>query len=320
MPRSVRDCPHCLLLHAREVTVCPFARKPLPALTPADDAMEDTVVDGKYRVQSVIGVGAVGVVVRAKHLEVGRSVALKMLRPGAMGLPESAHRFLREIRAVGRLAHPNVVDVLDAGALPDGTPWLAMELLEGESLKTRLDRKPQLPIPVALRIADELLSALEAVHAAGVIHRDIKPENVFLASVGDRDSVKLLDFGLAKVHEERDAVVTRSGQILGTPLYLAPEQIAGQHGVDHRVDLWATAVMLFEMLAGRPPFDAVAVAALLVQIMRDPPPHVRELRPEVPVELDAVIDRALDKLPGNRFSSAKSFRRALAAAGSALHP
>jgi serine/threonine-protein kinase len=254
---------------------------------------------GNYTLVERIGRGGMGDVFRAVNPSLGAVVAIKVLNMAGNG---DAARFLTEARAVNRIAHDGVVKILDGGYLDGGRPYLVMELLDGESLAQQIARGPLEPVR-AVAILDEVLGAVAAAHAAQIVHRDLKPENIFLADGG---RVRLLDFGVAKVLDEADSM-TRTGTMVGTPHYMAPEQIqAGQ--VDRRTDLYALGVVLFEMLAGTKPFDGPTAFAIVQA-------HVGASIPRLPAglppHLDAVVARALAKQPDDRFASAEEMRAAL---------
>jgi eukaryotic-like serine/threonine-protein kinase len=213
---------------------------------------------GNYRVTRLIGEGGMGVVYVAEHASIGRRAAVKVLRPGLTEDVEITKRFFNEARAANAIRHPGIVEVFDSGTLPSGVAYLVMELLEGESLAARLRRLGRLELTEARAIGVQTASALGAAHAAGIVHRDLKPDNLFL--VRDyRDvsgeNVKVLDFGIAKLGigtSRSVSVKTRTGSVTGTPAYMSPEQCRGTKEVDHRTDIYALGVILYEMVAGRP--------------------------------------------------------------------
>ena len=270
---------------------------------------------GRYRVIELLGEGGMGRVLLAEDDALRRRVALKMLKRED---ESSQRRFLREARAAARVSHPNLCPIFEVGEA-EGRPFLAMELLSGETLSARLRRGPLAPHE-ALDLAEDLLSALGALHDAGVVHRDVKPSNLFLTPHGG----KLVDFGLAR---ELPGDVARSvgtttdltspGLIIGTPGYMAPEQILGQ-AVDARADLFAAGIVLYEALTGRRPFPGdTAVAALSGALYEDPPPLVGS--PAL-LAFDAPIRRALAKKPGERYASAREMAEALRGAARAAKP
>ena len=263
----------------------------------------------RYRLEAVLGAGGFGAVYRARHLVMDRLVALKLLHAGLARSDSVRERFLREAQILARLHHPNVVGVHDCGITPDGEVFLAMELLSGEDLATRLHRLGTMDPATTLAVVDAVLDGLGVAHAAGIVHRDLKPANVFLAREGTTERPKVVDFGISKAGD-RDRL-TRTGALLGTPVYMAPETfVHGTSAVDARADLYAVGVMLFEMLSGRLPYDAPSYEGLVVKMATESPPPLASVASVSP-ELAAVVDRALRRDPAARFSDAASMRAAL---------
>jgi len=280
----------------------PKSDKPPP---PQLEDLTGVLVDGKYQVTGILGAGGMGKVYEAEHVALGRHVALKVLQRDFMRRDDALARFHREARAAGSIGHPNICEVYDVGYLPDYSPYMVMELLHGTTLAERLENERSLPVSEVFDVITQILSALVAAHAKGIIHRDIKPENVFLAErVGCPPVVKLLDFGIVKQNDELE--LTHAGTIMGTPFYMAPELLRGVK-FDHRIDLYACGVMLFEMLAGSLPFESTHYHDLAQKILKDEPPDVTELRPELSVSWLPVIDKALAKEPTKRYRDAKDF-------------
>ncbi len=270
------------------------------------------VLDGKYRLLSLIGSGGMGGVYEAEHLEIGKHVAVKFLHVEYARNPEAVRRFHQEARAAAAAGHAGIVDIYDIGKTPDGAPYLVMELLAGESLGGMLKREKAISVALAVVIARGALSALAAAHKKGIVHRDIKPDNIFLAQTSSEGpSVKLLDFGVSKMSQLGVPSATVEGTALGTPHYMAPEQARGELTLDARVDVYAMGVILYEMLAGTLPFDAPNYHALILRVIQDPPRPLSEHRPDVPGELAAVIAKALAKAPADRFANAEALAEAL---------
>jgi serine/threonine-protein kinase len=278
------------------------------------DPLLGTTLAGRFTVLARIGSGSMGSVYRARQAAVGRDVALKIVRRDRAYDPETKARFEREARAVSLLKSPHTVTAFDFGEAEDGSWFLALEMLEGETLGERLRRERRLHWVDALRFAGDALRSLAEAHAQGIIHRDLKPDNLFLARVhepgGDREICKILDFGIAKWVRDEDAPVdqleTLAGTVFGTPRYMSPEQAQGA-ALDARSDLYSLGVLLFQMLAGRAPFvddDAVVVMA---KHIKNAPPELDEAAPgvEIPPAIEAVVRRALEKLPENRPASAE---------------
>jgi len=284
--------------------------------TVASSVNEGDLVAGRYRLLRPIGSGAMGTVWAARHELLGRDFALKLATVSARAGPEVRARFLREARIVAKLRHPNVVDVVDVadvgGGGPDAGLYLAMELLEGQSLAQRIDEHGPFEPAAALAIVSEVCRGLAAAHAAGVVHRDIKPENIFLARGPSGGIVpKLLDFGISKAAEAGEGLVTLGGQLFGTPAYMSPEQAIGEIDIDHRTDVWSLGVVLYEMLTGKRPFAAESYPALLARIADE---DYVPLPPSVPPEVQAIIGRCLAKPREDRYPSADALRAALDAA------
>lgn len=267
------------------------------ALTPG------TLVAGRYRIDATIGVGGMGTVYRAEHIHMRRMVAIKVLHREMSDLPEVVSRFEREAVAVARIAHPNVAEATDFGRLEDGSFYLVLEYIEGQSLRELLVHQGKLAPFRALHITRQIASALSAAHRAGVIHRDLKPENVMLLNRhGDADFVKVLDFGIAKLttDEPGKTPLTQYGTVFGTPDYMSPEQAAG-NPVDHRGDLYTTGIVLYEMLSGVSPFEGNDMLVVLTRQMTEaPPPLPSWVEPGV-AEL---VFTLLAKLPERRLASA----------------
>jgi serine/threonine-protein kinase len=273
------------------------------------DALVGSVVAGKYRIDRVLGRGGMGAVFSATNATIGKRVALKFLTREAARDKSATLRFQREAEAAGIIESEHIVHVFDSGTSEDGLPFLVMELLAGEDLRTRLQREGLLPIRDAVDIATQVLRGLVRAHAAGIIHRDLKPENVFLCRRDDGSTLaKIVDFGISKLSHGRAAkTLTRRGTVLGTAYYMAPEQAQAAEGVDHRADLYGAGTILFEMLTGRPPHMAPTHEAVLVAICTKDAPDVRSLRPETPASLARVLERALAREREERIATARDF-------------
>ena len=227
----------------------------------ASPVREGDLLAGKYRVDRVLGSGGMGIVVAARHEQLGQFVALKFLREQALGNPEAVARFLREARACVKLRSDHAAKVLDVGTLETGAPYMVMEYLEGADLGAVLAKYGPLPVETAALYVVQACEAIAAAHAAGIVHRDLKPQNLFLArTVGGASRIKVLDFGVSKVIAGLEmAGVTQTGSMLGSPLYMSPEQMRSSRDVDARADVWALGVVLFELLTQRWPFEAESI-------------------------------------------------------------
>jgi serine/threonine-protein kinase len=271
------------------------------------------LIDGRYKVVEVIGEGGMGLVYRAENERLKRPVAIKVLQRDYSAIAEVGRRFEREAVAIARLDHPNCVAVQDFGRLPDGSLYLVMSYLHGVLLSDAI-AQGRFPVARALHIARHLLCGLAHAHNAGIIHRDVKPENVMLVKhEGDADFAKLFDFGIAKLTDgESDGgdKLTRVGQRFGTPAYMSPEQSMGRP-LDARTDLYSLTVVLFEMIAGKPPFWSEDPPALLAMQAAKPPPTLAQAGVEVAPEIEALVKRGLAKDPAQRFPDAAAYIEAL---------
>jgi serine/threonine protein kinase len=266
------------------------------------------VIAGRYRIVSQLGSGGMGSVWRAEHLALGSPVALKLIDESIASVPEALERFEREAQASANLRSPHVVQVLDYG-VDEGTPFLAMELLDGESLDDRLGRVGRLGPEETMRVVLHVARAIGKAHEAGVVHRDLKPGNIFLVRNDDEEVAKVLDFGIAKV-EDKVSTSTRTGSMVGTPAYMSPEQAQGLKALDGRADLWSLGAIAYECLTGDVPFDAEAVGGLIVKICTAPLPVPSQVA-HVPPGFDAWFAKALERNPDKRFQSAKELSDAL---------
>ena len=277
-------------------------------------ALVGTTVAGKYRVDRLIGRGGMGAVFQATNLAIGKRVALKFLDHEAAANREASQRFQREAEAAGMAESAHIVQIFDSGVTDAGLPFLVMELLTGEDLRTRLRREQRLSVGSALRIVSQVLRALMRAHEAGIVHRDLKPDNVFLCARDDDPSfVKIVDFGISKVARVRMAdTLTRRGTVLGTAFYMSPEQAQSFADIDGRTDLFSVGAILFEMLTGKPPHVARTYEAVLIAICTHDAPDVRASAPEVPEAVAQLIGRALKRERNERFQSAEEFLAAIA--------
>jgi len=272
----------------------------------------------KYRVERVLGQGGMGVVVLAEHIELRERVAIKFLLDEASDNPELAERFLREARAAVRIKSEHVVRVIDVGRLPSAAPYMVMEYLEGEDLAQLLLRGPVL-IEDAVDYLIQCCEAMQVAHRAGIVHRDLKPANLFLSQRPDGSPlIKVLDFGISKI-KQADATqlrLTQTQAMMGSPLYMSPEQMRSSKDVSPSADIWSLGVILHELITGDVPFIGATFPEVLVQVMSAEPPRLGTLRPGVPEGLEAVVLRCLEKDPGARFPSVAALGVALAPYGS----
>jgi eukaryotic-like serine/threonine-protein kinase len=279
---------------------------PRSSLSPGD------VIDGKYRVERVLGVGGMGFVVSARHLELGRAVAIKVLRPELMGDAEQVARFSREARAAVQLTGDHSVRVLDVGKLPSGAPFLVMELLVGRDLEKTVSEGGPLPYPDAVDLILQACEGIAEAHGRGMVHRDVKLANLFLTKRGDGTRVvTVLDFGLVKSSDSERKNLTQSQAVMGSPAYMSPEQLKASRYVTPATDIWSIGVCLHELISGQLPFDAPNIAELMAKVLKEPAPLLSALCPEVPRGLSAVVQRCLEKEPANRFPDVAELAGAL---------
>ncbi|MCK6593205.1 MAG: serine/threonine protein kinase, partial [Polyangiaceae bacterium] len=247
-----------------------------------------TILAGKYEVVGVLGKGGMGVVIEARHLRLNQNVALKLLLPSVRTMGDTVVRFEREARAAARLQSPHVVRILDVDALADGRPFMVMERLRGHELEAEMKARGPLPVDEAVGYILQACAAMAVAHRMGIVHRDLKPSNFFLTDVDEHGTsssakpktkmLKVFDFGISKLAGDVATSVTATTSAFGTPLYMSPEQVRSVKHVDARTDIWSLGVILYEMLAGTPPFKEPSATALLVAIATDPPVPIQKLR------------------------------------------
>jgi len=273
------------------------------------------VIASKYRVERLIGMGGMGVVVAARHIELDERVAIKMLLPHLPASGEPAARFLREAKAAIRIKNEHVVRVLDVGRTDTGSPYIVMEYLDGQDLGQLLERTGPLPVEDTVDYVMQACEAIAAAHALGIVHRDLKPANLFLASASDGTAfVKVLDFGISKIAETASSQqpgLTSTATVMGTPCFMSPEQLRSTRDVDARADIWSMGAILHALMTGTPPYDGESNADVSAKIIRDAPTPLRVLRAEVPADLEAIVLRCLEKDPARRFTDVASLAEAL---------
>jgi serine/threonine-protein kinase len=323
-------CKHCGESHPPNVSRCPVTGREIGTPHPAAGLTIGQALDGKYRIIREIGRGAMGVVYEGLHIALDRRVAVKTLRHEMSNDADLATRFQREARAASAIGHPHIIDVFDLGRTPDGLLFMVMELLDGKPLATLLQQTPLMPVPLAVNLMNQVLGGLAAAHKHGIVHRDLKPDNIFIIDTEDRPNfVKIVDFGIAKKLAPRQpgqvnpAAMsgTMVGTVMGTPLYMSPEQAIGQVAeIDHRTDIYAAGVVLYEMLCGRTPFQGHGYAAILGAVLEGKYPPPRSLRPDIPPAIEAAIVRAIDRDIQKRFPSAAAMRDAISGGSAEVTP
>ncbi len=271
------------------------------------------ILAGKYRVERVLGAGGMGVVVLARHVQLDQLVALKFLLTESLDKPTIVARFEREARAVVRLKSDHVARVLDVGKMETGAPYIVMEYLEGEDLAIALEHRGPLPVAVAVDYLLQTCEALAEAHGVGIVHRDLKPGNLFLTRrVDGKSLIKVLDFGISKLADGRENLsLTQTAEVVGSPKYMSPEQLRASRLADARSDIWSLGIILYELIGGEVPFVAETLAHLCAIVISEPPRSIRALRPEVPVGIEQIIARCLEKDPNDRFQSVADLAMAL---------
>jgi len=312
----VRVCPQCGESYAGEIEFCPkdgntltHASRPPPA---DQDKMVGRILDSRYRIDAILGEGGMGVVYASTHTVLQKRMAIKIIRGDMARDSELVTRFTQEARAASAIGNEHIIDVSDFGTVDDGSVYFVMEYLDGTSLSAAVKTGGAMHHGRAVYIMAQICEALGAAHAGGIVHRDLKPDNIFLIKRGEKpDFVKILDFGIAKVGGAAGKL-TRTGFIFGTPHYMSPEQAAG-NAVDHRTDIYAAGVILFEMLTGQVPFDSDSFMGILSKHMFEPPRRLAEVNAaaDQPPEMEAIVARAMAKKPEERFQTMDEYRRAL---------
>ena len=285
--------------------------EPISSTSLASEIRIGSLLASKYRLEALLGSGGMGDVYRALNVQAGRPVAIKVLHAEHANNPLFVERFLREARAANLVRHPNVVDVIDVGREPDGVPFIVQELLEGEDLgKLATRRGGKLPVSEVIELIVPVIEAVAEAHARGVIHRDLKPENVFLANGRNGPVPKLLDFGISKMRSA-DLAPTQAGLVMGTPAYIAPELLKGSSEADARSDVWALGILIFELVAGRTPFQAADPITLFRSILDTDAPRLVDVEKGVSPWLSKIVERALKRNREERYANATELADAL---------
>jgi eukaryotic-like serine/threonine-protein kinase len=305
MPSTAeKTCPSCGQTYNHTLSFCVKDGQPLVPV----NQLIGQVLDERYRIDAIIGQGGMGVVYRATHIHIDTEYAVKVLNPELVSNQTAIERFRLEAKAAGRIRHPNAVQVTDFGITPEGVVYLVMELLAGSSLRKLLDETAPFRVERVREILLQICGAVEAAHHKGIIHRDLKPDNILVSQSNGQETIKVLDFGIAKLKEQAafpalKAPLTQAGTLIGTPEYMSPEQCQG-HALDPRADVYSIGVMLYEMLSGQLPFSGTGTIDIVFKHLYEPVRPLRELVPELPSAVEDVVLRALQKAPEQRQASA----------------
>jgi eukaryotic-like serine/threonine-protein kinase len=311
----LKFCPTCSVEYAETERFCPQDGTPLRARDPKGDLV-GTVIADRYHVLKKLGEGGMGQVYLAEHLRMKRKSAVKVMHPSMTSDPDSIGRFNREASNACQIDHPNVAAIYDFGESSDGVVYLAMEFIEGKPLSHLISAHGALPAQRAAGIIRQIADGLDAAHRLGIVHRDLKPDNILVGEHHDgRDKVKVVDFGISKAARAEGQTVTQSGQVIGTPDYMSPEQLSGDP-LDHRSDIYSLAIVAFNVLTGQLPFQAKSAQSAMLLRLTDQPLRLSAARPDKdwPIEMQIVLDRAMELEVARRYSSASAFAAALSGA------
>ncbi len=301
--KALGPCPHCGENHPEDMLVCPNTQKYLP--------LEGRLLSGKFRFVKMLGEGGMGSVWRARHELVHKDLAIKLMHPEFASNPNILERFRNEATAAGRIGNAHICDILDFGKSALG-PYIVMEMLRGKPLDALIEEMGQVDPALATMVIRQALEGLHAAHEVGIVHRDLKPENIFLNEPEPgRVLIKLMDFGISKFTQGQNDGRTGVGVLMGTPEYMSPEQAEGAANVDERTDIWAMGAILYQALTGKQPFSGNTMAATLVALATKDPTPISELAPNVPPELEAIVNKCLAKMPEQRYQSVKELSDAL---------
>jgi eukaryotic-like serine/threonine-protein kinase len=297
---ELKKCNSCGNTFPSSLSFCLNDGSPLVDL----ESLIGITLDGRYRLDSLIGAGGMGDVYRATHIHLDTQFAVKLLKPELVANQTAIKRFRLEAKAAGRIHHPNAIRVTDFGVTPERIVYLVMEIVEGRSLRDLMNLEGPLPYRRTFNIVRQVCGAVEAAHRGGIIHRDLKPDNINIEKVSSFDRVKVLDFGIAKLKEANpDAYLTQAGTLIGTPQYMSPEQCQGKH-LDPRSDIYSIGIILYEMLTGQVPFDGDAPLQVVIKQLHESPTPIQDISRNVPASLAQVVMRCLEKDPERRPSSA----------------
>ncbi len=308
----MKVCTTCGAEYGDDQLFCQRDGTPLRKSGAAGDLLGQVIAD-RYHITKKLGEGGMGQVYLAEHVKMGRRCAIKIMMPGTMSDPDAISRFNREAANASRISHPNVCAIYDFGETPDGLIYLAMEFIEGKSLSGLLEEVGTLPLARAAAITTQTAEALQVAHDLGIVHRDLKPDNIMVVTARGKDTVKVVDFGIAKAvggDDGKAQKVTKTGFVVGTPEYMSPEQLSGD-AVDGRSDLYSLGLVFYRMLTGASPFPADSQQETMIKRLTDDPVPLAVARPETkfPAEVQQVLDRALSRMPDHRYKNAGDFAR-----------
>ena len=309
----MKVCTACNAQYDDNTVFCPVDGTPLRKLAGGGDLVGEVVAD-RYHIKKKLGEGGMGQVYLAEHVKMGRRCAIKIMSPGSMNDADAISRFNREAANASRINHPHVCAIYDFGETQDGLIYLAMEFIEGQSLTAIIEEHGTLPLPRAAEMIQQAADALQAAHDLGIVHRDLKPDNIMVTTTRGKDTVKVVDFGIAKAAGggESNQKVTKTGFVVGTPEYMSPEQLAGD-AVDGRSDIYSLGLVFYRMITGTTPFPADSQQETMIKRLTDDPIPLATVRPDLkfPAELQRVLDRVLARNPSMRYPSSADFGRDL---------
>jgi serine/threonine-protein kinase len=313
----MKTCPVCGKEYSDTSTLCPIDAS---VLERTGDPLVGQTLAGKYRIEKLIKRGGMGAVYEGKHVLMDKTVAIKVLHPALALDDDVVRRFSREAKAASRISHPHAVSVTDFGESENGVVFLVMEYLNGRTLKEVIKSEGPMKLGRVVEIVRQVSGALDAAHEQGVVHRDLKSDNIMLSQTNGGDWAKVLDFGIAKIQESgsRDADITAANLVIGTPQYMSPEQCSQSGPIDSRSDIYSLGIILFEMLSAELPFTGESPTVIMMKQVQDPPPSIRDIRPEVPATVAQIILKALAKQPADRFQTAGELSDALSKAAQAI--
>jgi serine/threonine protein kinase len=313
----MKTCPVCGKEYSDTSTLCPIDAS---VLERTGDPLLGQTLAGKYRIEKLIKRGGMGAVYEAKHVLIDKTVAVKVLHPALALDDDVVRRFSREAKAASRISHPHAVSVTDFGESENGVVFLVMEYLDGRTLKEVVRSEGPMRLDRVVEIMRQVAGALDAAHEQGVVHRDLKSDNIMLSKTNGGEWAKVLDFGIAKIQQSdsRDLDITAANLVIGTPQYMSPEQCSQSGKIDARSDIYSLGIILYEMLAAELPFTGESPTVIMMKQVQDPPPSIRDIRPEVPETISRIILQALAKQPGDRFQTAGALSEALTQAARAV--